>query len=499
MFEFILEDMMKRINFVLTCILVILTSFGCSSGSIAVTPDSGNDYYPVTAADATINGRITSSGTDMVGADAFLFNLGDGSLVAQTDANNLGIAQFGVAEGQYLLLAFTDTMYAEPVIINSIKDSVIDIAIELDKPLYSTKALYFGFVTNEDDDTPIPACRISHGEDETFTDGYGFYLLVANSDADKLTAEQAGFKTKIINLREGAYADRNDYYTFEFFPLQPLETGGTTLRGYIRDASFGHELGGAFVSLLSIQAPTHPIITFMTNIDGRYNFFNLPAAQYSVSVRRDGYEAESNQVIINENDAIFNIYLLPDFNERSSLSGYVVTPEGNGIANTQVIVTNPLIGKYQTWTDPGTGFYFIDLIVPGDYTILALPPGSMYEPATTFVTMTGIDLTVNITCASPLTGVLTGIVSIAGQDPEALPPIGAKVVAEKIGSPFSGLTWTTHVGTDGRYTINGIYTGAYRVVASLDYDDETHYEGIMNGVVIIKGSLTNTDIVMDPS
>jgi hypothetical protein len=491
--------MMKRINFVLTAILVILASFGCSSGSSAVTPDPGDNYYPITAADATINGRIQSGGTDLIDADAFLFDLSDGSLFAQTNANNLGIAQFGVTEGQYMLLAFTDTLYAEPVIVNSLTDSVIDFTIELNKPLLSTKALYFGFVTNEDNDTPVPLVKVSHGEDEIYTDGYGFYLLSTDTDADKLTAEQPGFKTKEINLREGAYADRNDYYTFLFFPLKPLQTGGTTLRGYIRDASFGHELGGAFVSLLSIQNPSQKIVTYMTNIDGRYSFYNLPSAQYSVAVRRDGYEAESNQVIINENEAIFNIYLNPDFNERGSLSGYVITPEGNGIANTQVIVTNPLLGKYQTWTDPGTGFYFIDQIVPGDYTILVLPPGTMYEPATTFVTMIGNDITVNITCSSPLTGVLTGIVSVAGQDPEALPPTGAKVVAEKIGSPFSGLTWTTHVDPTGRYTINGIYTGMYRIVASLDYDDEVHYEGSVDGVQIIKGVVKTTDIVMDLS
>ena len=147
-------------------------------------------------------------------------------------------------------------------------------------------------------------------------------------------------------------------------------------------------------------------------------------------------------------------------------------------------------------SDPSTGFYFVDEIIPGDYTILALPPGTMYEPATTFVTVTDKELIVSISCPSPLTGALTGIVSILGQDPDALPPTGAKVVAEKIGSPFSGLTWTTHADKDGRYTINGIYTGLYRIEATLDYDDEITYEGFADQVSISKGLVTEIDVEM---
>jgi hypothetical protein len=488
---------MKRFNFILACILVILASFGCSSGSNAVTPDTGGDYFPVSAASATINAHVRVSGTDIAGADAFLFDPSTHSLVIQTLTNNKGTAQFGVDEGQYLLFIFTDTLYSDPVTVNVFPDSVVDLNIELEKPLHSTAALYFGFVTNEDNATAIPWCKVSIGEAAAYSDGYGFFLLDGPANADEIKAERDGFKSMTLKPREGQYADRNDYYSYEFFPLAPVEEGGTTLRGFIRDASFSHELGGAFVALIMNQEPTKPIIIYMTNIDGRYAFYNLNIGQYNIAVRRDGYEAESNQVIINENEAIFNIYLMPDFNERASLNGYVVTPDGNGIGNAKVVVTNPLLGKYEDYTDPNTGYYFIDQIVPGDYTILALPPGTMYEPATTFVTMTDEDLIVSITCPSPLTGVLTGIVSVAGQLPEALPPIGAEVVAEKIGSPFSGLTWTTHVDTKGRYTINGIYTGLYRVVASVDYDDDVHYEGAADNVPVAKGRVTETDIVMN--
>ena len=487
---------MKRFSFVLICSLIILASFGCSSGSNAVTPDPNDGYFPVSAASATINAHAEIGGTDVTGADAFLFNLEDMTLTSQTITNGLGIAQFGVEEGQYLLLMFTDTAYAETVTVNAVSDSVVDINLELSKPIYSTATLYFGFVYDEDTLTPIPWCEISIGESLTFSDGYGFYLLEGPTGANEITASRDGFKPMTINLREAQYADRNDYYTFEFFPLRSIVEGGTTLRGYVREASFGYELGGAFVSLISIQEDDQPIITYMTNLDGRYNFFNLNKGQYTVAVRRDGYEAESNSVIINENEAIFNIYLMPDFNERGSLEGYVLTPTGNGIGNAQVVITNPLLGKHVTLTDPGTGFYFVDEIVPGDYTILALPPGTMYEPATTFVTITDKALTVSISCASPLTGVLTGIVSVTGQGPEDLPPTGAKVVAEKIGSPFSGLTWTTHVDTQGRYTINGIYTGLYRVKAEVDYDDEVHLEGVADQISISKGQVTEADITM---
>lgn len=488
---------MKRISFVLITSLVILALFGCSSGSNAVTPDPGDGYFPVAAASSTVNAHGHVGGSDVAGVDAFLFDLEDRTLISQTITNGLGIAQFGVEEGQYLLVLFTDTLYAEPVSVNAVKDSVIDLNVELVKPIYSTTALYFGFVSNEDNNTAIPWCEVSIGDIMTYSDGYGFYMFEAPAESSKITAARNGFDSKTIDMREGQFADRNDYYNFDFFSLKSNDPTGTTLRGFIREASFGGELGGAFVSLIALQQEGQPIITFMTNVDGRYNFFNLELGQYTVAVRRDGYEAESNQVIINDNEAIFNVYLLPDFNERGSLQGYVLTPAGNGIGNAQVVITNPLLGKYVTMTDPATGFYFVDEIIPGDYTILALPPGTLYEPATTFVTMTDEDLIVSISCPSPLTGALTGIISIAGQDPDALPPTGAKVVAEKIGSPFSGLTWTTHADKDGRYTINGIYTGLYRIEATLDYDDEVNYAGLADQVPVAKGLVTETNIEMN--
>ena len=122
---------MKRISFVLITSLVILVSFGCSSGSNAVTPDPGDGYFPVAAASSTINAHAHVGGTDVAGVDAFLFSLDDRTLTSQTKTNGLGIAQFGVEEGQYLLVLFTDTLYAEPVSVNGIKDSVVDLNVEL--------------------------------------------------------------------------------------------------------------------------------------------------------------------------------------------------------------------------------------------------------------------------------------------------------------------------------------------------------------------------------
>lgn len=491
---------MKRSNFVLAFILVLLASFGCSSGSNAITPDGGDDFFPLTAASSTINAYAGIGETALAGADAFLFDLSDNSLAGQTLTNGMGIAQFGVTEGQYMLLVFTDTLYAEPVPINVAADALVAVKIELDKVLESTNSLYFGFITNEQDNTPVPWVEVTIGDDMVYSDGYGFYLVESETGATELSAAREGFKSRVINPREAQYADRNDYYNISFFPLKPDFEIGTTLKGFIRDASFGNELGGAFVTIIKIQEVGQPRATYLTNIDGRYNFFNLVPGQYNITARRDGFATESNSVIINENEAIFNIYLLPDFNERASIQGYVVAPDGLGIANARVILTNPLLGKYETISGATTGFYSIDEVVPGDYTILAVPPGTMYEPATTFVTITDQDLTVSITCPSPLTGVLTGIITVAGQDPDKdLPPTGAKVVAEKIGSPFSGLKWTTHADVNGRYTINGIYTGAYRVVASIDYDDENHYEGAADNVVVQKGFTTQQDIEMSLS
>ncbi len=491
---------MKRFNFVLAFILVLLASFGCSSGSNAITPDAGDNFYPLTSASSTINANASIGETALAGANAFLYDLADNTLAGQTITNNMGIAQFGVTEGQYLLFIFTDTLYADPLPINVAGDALVNVDIELDNVLESTNSLYFGFITNEDDNTPVPWVEVSIGQEMTYSDGYGFYLLEAEAGATELTAVREGFKQKIINPREAQYADRNDYYNIAFFPLKPAVDVGTTLRGYIRDASFGNELGGAFVTLIKIQEQGQPRATYLTNIDGRYNFFNLIPGQYNVTARRDGFATESNSVIVNENEAIFNIYLFPDFNERASIQGYIIGPDGLGIGNARVVMTNPLLGKYETISEPGTGFYLIDEVVPGDYTILAVPPGTMFEPASTFVTMTDQDLDVSITCPSPLVGVLTGIITVAGEDPDTdLPPTGAKVVAEKIGSPFSGLKWTTHADTNGRYTINGIYTGAYRVEATLDYDEETHYLGEANNVVIQKGMTTQQDIEMSLS
>jgi len=491
---------MKRINLVLAVGLVLLASFGCSSGSNAVTPDNNdNGYFPLTAAAATINAHVGVGGTTPAGVDAFLFNLADNSLTGQTITNNMGIAQFGVDKGQYMLVIFSDTLYAEPITINAQDGSLVEVKVELSLVLESTNGLYFGFVTNENDKTPIPWCEISIAGTSGYSDGYGFYMVEATADQDMLNASREGFKPATVDLRQGQFADRNDYYKYAFFGLKPDKTTGTTLKGFIRDASFGNELGGAFVTLIKIQQQGKPRATFLTNIDGRYNFFNLVPGQYTVTARRDGFATDSNQVIINENEAIFNIYLFPDFNERGSIQGYVVAPDGLGIANAKVVLTNPLLGKYETTSGASTGYYFIDEVVPGDYTVLAIPPGTMYEPAATFVTMTDEDLTVSITCPSPLTGVLTGIVTIAGQTDTDLPPVGATVVAEKIGSPFSGLKWTTHVDTNGRYTINGIYTGVYRVEATLDYDDETTYEGVADNVIVQKGFTTQRDIEMSLS
>jgi hypothetical protein len=265
----------------------------------------------------------------------------------------------------------------------------------------------------------------------------------------------------------------------------------TVVDGSLRYVDLEVRGGGLIGSVLSMSMS--PIENAMIDVvgyaqyqatsdaTGAYGLTGMPTGNYTFRVLAAGYFVKSENITIVAGPA-----LLHNFNltyTLGSISGYVFDNE-TAVADVEMSV---LVGKkmISVWTEPN-GFYKLDDISPGNYTVTASKQG--YSDSV----VSGINVTNNsdiinvnfsiVGLPAKLYGTVTAIIT-AG----SVLLYGALV--EIIGTVFNDTT-----GTQGNYEILCNQFGTFSVRASAPgYIDNVTY-----GVAIGRGESVNLEIVLTP-
>ena len=161
------------------------------------------------------------------------------------------------------------------------------------------------------------------------------------------------------------------------------------------------------------------------------------------------------------------------------IAGTVKGPNGSPISGANV-VTNP--SNYSATTD-SSGYYQINAVAPGTYTVTASKGGYVSSSQPGVVVNAGQTTTVNFTL-QPSVGTISGTVTASG------------------GGGLSGVTittspggYTTTSGSGGAYTLSNVPSGTYSVTASkTGYNSDTK-----NNVVVNTNQTTTVNFTLTPA
>ena len=485
----------KKLSFLFIATILALLAVSCSGGSITPAQDGGTPTYD---SSARVTGVVTLDGNPVEGVEVAAYDVTDGSMKAHFSSGKDGGYSLNPLGGQYLIVAVGNNGYSNPTPVNLAKDeSSYKVNLALERFQGEDHGFMFCRITNEGNDTPIPNATVKFGNIEARTDAWGFCLITGLKEqaSYKFDIAARGFNGKAQEVRHGSF-DRNFILNAEFFKLSPTNDIGASIGGVVRDIGTGVDLGGVFVTLEKPNDTTfHPLV-YMTNIGGYYRFFNLVKGTYSIRTSREGYLEDTTQTIINDQEGYYNIFLTPDTTKQGTLTGMVFDATGNiPLPNVRIYISNALFGINKDTISSGSGSFTFTGLVFGDYYIKSVPPTALFLGQGVAISIDQELQQMEFNLPYNDAGALMGTVTVTDV---AKPPTGAKVVAEKIGAPMSGLKFETNVDTNGLYAINGMMQGIYRVKVSLEYAGDKKSEAVEENVPINPGASTVRDFELAP-
>ena len=281
--------------------------------------------------------------------------------------------------------------------------------------------------------------------------------------------------------------------------------GTAVLKGRVVAGESGKPLRRARVTVRAPELGTEGQRTTSTNLDGRYEFKDLPAARYRVSVTRGGYLGLDHgqrrpgeigrPVQIADGQTLEKIdFALP---RMSTITGRVTDESGDPIEGVRIFATRMMFFEGRRRLVP-VGTSTVQTDDEGEYRISRLSPGAYYVMATTketwTVTENGQDRLVGymptyfpgVTTASEARRLTLAVGQHAGTIDFALVPgRAAKVSGTAVDSqqrPFTRVSMSeevrglgfasfgggpaANVAPDGTFTIPNVPPGEYTISAS---------------------------------
>jgi hypothetical protein len=289
-------------------------------------------------------------------------------------------------------------------------------------------------------------------------------------------------------------------------PAPPASRVGTgVLRGKVVDAQTGRPLRRASLSLTAPDIPPPQAFSISTDADGRYEFTELPARQFTLTVERGGYltlrygqrrPGEQGKVLdIAAGQVVEGIdFAMP---RMGVISGRLTDELGEPIAGVWVAAMRML--WFQNRRQLGSDSGFVTTDEDGEFRITGLAPGSYFVLARTlekwavdakgreetmsyaptyFPGVADLGQAVRLTVATGQELMNTNFsvvpgraASISGKafDAQGRPLRNVTLTHNFPGGPGGGLVGgagTATVGPDGSFTIPAIPPGQYRLQAA---------------------------------
>jgi hypothetical protein len=194
------------------------------------------------------------------------------------------------------------------------------------------------------------------------------------SGSYSVTAAYTGFTTvsTTATVTAGATTD----VALRFASGSPGQTG--TVNGKVVSASDGHALSGATVTLNGSSV--------VTGTTGAFSFASVPAATYTISTAKSGWQANSATIsVVGGSTTAVTIKLAT----TGRISGTVKTSTGAVVSGATVKFSGGVIANTTSVTSSSTGAYTSAWIPVGTYTVTVTKSGLATRTGTATVTTGG--------------------------------------------------------------------------------------------------------------
>ena len=318
--------------------------------------------------------------------------------------------------------------------------------------LTNDQATVSGTIFNEDGDAVSRATvRITNGsqEDEVQSNGSGAYQFTVSSGSWTLSVEKIGFvkpEDETVSLSTGDILQSQDF---------TLMGNANQVTGFVRERITNEDGSTGLSPFGNVEVRAIPsvgtVISTTTTGNGQYTL-SLKSGSYSIVAVEENYASNQERelvigIAVGETISGMDFEMVPN---ASSVSGTVSLPNGNGVSDATVTVSN--VGTTQT---NSSGYY--SMSVPNGSHELSVNKTGLVSPSPKTVSLSaGQDLTGINFEMTPNAGSISGKVSSSG-----LALTNTQLRARNT-STSQVVTLTN--ANDGSYTFN-VQSGSWVILA----------------------------------
>lgn len=225
-----------------------------------------------------------------------------------------------------------------------------------------------------------------------------------------------------------------------------------------------------------------PTGSVTTNVAGTFTIYNVQPGEYIVQANKVGYDSSQITVMVNKGKTVFadisievsDTTVIPS---AGTISGYIVDSKtGVNISGVQIIVDPPVSSVITN----AQGFYSIESVNPGQYTVKASKAG--YNETSTQVTVEAGKTTTADLVMFFSTGLISGTVT---DNTDGQPVQGVNLKT----SPGTSSIIT---GSDGKFIFDSIEPGSISLTA-----EKSGYTKATLTLQVTAGNDTKADIVLE--
>ena len=266
-----------------------------------------------------------------------------------------------------------------------------------------------------------------------------------------------GFGTEVISTDLGPGEARTTLST-------ELTVGVGSITGVVQAGGVG--LGGAVITV-SAGDTAVTTTTLTQGVPGAFSLPRLPVGiEYTLEVQADGRLTQTQTVFVGSAVDGVEINLLED---SGGAQGTVTNDQGASLGDVRVTIRSDTL-SFETTTESTEGRWQVSGVPPGEYQVVF----QRFNHLTAFANIT-ISAGASTHVPDPVLVFSTDPVLAANATLNGvlLNNRGQPVVGATIAIPGHDPSLSTTSGADGRYEINGINFGSYRIRITSPVDSET--------------------------
>src|SRR3972149_4557689 len=237
-------------------------------------------------------------------------------------------------------------------------------------PIQGETSDVFGYVSDSNGDAlqGVTVSIVGNSfSNRTETDADGYYELTnLAAGIYTLTYGKEGYQTETVDIT----LKENDVRDLGTLTLEEEQAVKTTISGYVVDADENAIQGVTVTAKGSFSSDNAE-----TDADGYYELTNLAAGIYTLTYEKEGYQTETVDITLKENDVRDLGTLILEEITKTKISGFVMDISNNPIESAKLSLKGIKTGYNSTTSSDADGFFEFSNLEADTYVIIAKKKG----------------------------------------------------------------------------------------------------------------------------